>query len=563
MAAISAPQFASALRSASGTHDDGGTWEYSVPAGKEQANLFYDPNQSISSERSNLHLEYPQRQTLTPHQTNGNSILSQNSRRQTSQRRANPSDSSYNLRAYNTAESSLQPSIQINSSTPRSNSHKGGRSEADRAFDVYGNPSSRGSGNASMEQEEQDNLTRSPQTVQDGLESSRWIHRDKLAQIESQEMQQAGFHIRRKSESRSRSSRRDRSQDEYATGAGEGERSETHNLVQSEKRQRVASPVPSGLQDRNESGPMEYDLRPPEERASEQQNDKDQYTQLRQPRRKASISRLPLPKSSSIPIPVDYIERNTPTPINGVDKERISYNRPQSRSHSVGSQMLLDDGGEPKVTAQSLSNQNSPQGSPIRARTPGKTVPASNRKVSTTRAVSGQQKPRTSSGTYRNSPGQRPRTTSSEMRPATSINRPEGDPPWLATMYKPDPMLPPDQQLLPTHAKRLQQEQWEKEGKGGSVYDRHGNPLNVYENPNPQLKVQSLEIPAVKEEDGTWPLRSPRSPSSEHGGYKTMPTVQKSSPAPAPSSKPIRPIRVQDPPEAKEKKGGCTCCIIM
>ena len=32
-------------------------------------------------------------------------------------------------------------------------------------------------------------------------------------------------------------------------------------------------------------------------------------------------------------------------------------------------------------------------------------------------------------------------------------------------MFKPDPRLPPDQQLLPTHAKKLQQEQWEKAKK--------------------------------------------------------------------------------------------------
>lgn len=54
---------------------------------------------------------------------------------------------------------------------------------------------------------------------------------------------------------------------------------------------------------------------------------------------------------------------------------------------------------------------------------------------------------------------QRQRSSSTPRRTPGPLNRPEGDPPWLATMFKPDPRLPPEQQMLPTHAKRLAMQQ--------------------------------------------------------------------------------------------------------
>ena len=53
----------------------------------------------------------------------------------------------------------------------------------------------------------------------------------------------------------------------------------------------------------------------------------------------------------------------------------------------------------------------------------------------------------------------------------------EGEPPWMVSAFRPDPRLPPEQQLLPTVAKRLQQEKWEREGKVGNVYDKEFRPL--------------------------------------------------------------------------------------
>jgi len=68
-------------------------------------------------------------------------------------------------------------------------------------------------------------------------------------------------------------------------------------------------------------------------------------------------------------------------------------------------------------------------------------------------------------------------------------------------MYKPDPRLPPDQQVIPTHAKRMQQEQWEKEGKFGNVYDTSFRPLNQEEfRPRPNSVSPPPDAPSENEE---------------------------------------------------------------
>jgi len=100
-------------------------------------------------------------------------------------------------------------------------------------------------------------------------------------------------------------------------------------------------------------------------------------------------------------------------------------------------------------------------------------------------------------------------------------------------MYKPDPRLPPDQQLLPTVAKRLQQEQWEREGKFGNAYDTNFRPLNDEElrTPEPAHNADGEQKP---EDGGDWPLRSPKSPALSTsrpgtagggGSYSTMPKI--------------------------------------
>lgn len=189
----------------------------------------------------------------------------------------------------------------------------------------------------------------------------------------------------------------------------------------------------------------------------------------------------------------------------------------------------------------------------------------------------------------------------------------EGEAPWIASMYKPDPRLPPDQQMLPTHAKRMAQEQWEKEGKVGTVYDRDFRPLNVQGFPEqPPHPSPAKDLPPTPGSaaftagqtdffggglslqlggDGinTTILTSPRSPldqplgsprSFTSGGrpgtsssYKLMPSTSNAAgpgTSPAPVSKTAQPVRVPEEPredekadeKRKKKEGGCGCVVM-
>ena len=64
-------------------------------------------------------------------------------------------------------------------------------------------------------------------------------------------------------------------------------------------------------------------------------------------------------------------------------------------------------------------------------------------------------------------------------------------------MYKPDPRLPPDQQIIPTHAKRQQQAQWSEAGAIPTTYDREFSPLAVQtenELKQPAVSVQHCPV---------------------------------------------------------------------
>jgi hypothetical protein len=371
-----------------------------------------------------------------------------------------------------------------------------------------------------------------PYAEEEDPERSRWIHRDKLARIESQELQAAGIILPR-ARAASKSSRREHSREH-----GNGIRSE-----QGQKRQKIES-FPTE-EEYDESG--EWDLRLPEEVA---ENQGDIYEDVSGGLK--GVSRIPVSKRSPIPIPMEHLERDTPIRRkqsggwNG-EEDGLSYSKVRGRSESIKN---LDDPSATPTPAKRIPSEASPTKKPAV------------RKESTpnTRAPSAQ-RPKTRSGSNRDVSGQRPTTRSGEL---ASAKRPEGDPPWLATMYKPDPRLPPDQQLLPTVAKRLQQEQWEKEGKFGNAYDTSFRPLNDEEfNPQPEPARQEI---VVSDQDSEWPLRGPKSPTlstgrpGTAGGYSTMPKINAPVIEPAPTRRP--PIRVQEPPE-DAKKGGCGCCVIM
>jgi hypothetical protein len=135
----------------------------------------------------------------------------------------------------------------------------------------------------------------------------------------------------------------------------------------------------------------------------------------------------------------------------------------------------------------------------------------------------------------------------------------------------------------------MQQEQWENEGRVGSMYDKDFGLLNTNDPTGKRLSqlanLDPINIEKARENE-TWPLPSPvkqedhslekvdtntaKSPSSEQGAYKLTPKINQG-PQRAPSPKMAPPIappeekpsvtRVPEPKEETEKKG--CCCIVM
>jgi hypothetical protein len=133
-------------------------------------------------------------------------------------------------------------------------------------------------------------------------------------------------------------------------------------------------------------------------------------------------------------------------------------------------------------------------------------------------------------------------------------------------MYKPDPRLPPDQQMLPTLAKKMQQEQWEKEGRTPNTYDRDFAPLAVYPNDMPPVPPKTDEFIQPAEEKDREPPQPPKSPEpprpNTSTGYSTMPKVQDTPPlglTPNPNWNPPVVTAQQQP----KKEKSCGCCIVM
>ncbi|KAL1965367.1 hypothetical protein VTN77DRAFT_5804 [Rasamsonia byssochlamydoides] len=405
------------------------------------------------------------------------------------------------------------------------------------------------------------------------VDDDNWIHRDKLARIESEELQQAAMRIQRQVRAGSKSSSlRGRSYDTHSLNGTvvTSPSTEYTEPWPSLQRQQLDSPIP--LEDLEQEAPseaerMNWDLRRPEEIAAESQDDSASAKLYKNTGLKKSSSRIPVLTTSPHPISPDQVEPS-PFPV-GNSTPPMTSSRPGSRAG-------------PQSQSQSQAQASPAKKTPAKG-TPSSTgrkssAPSGNRKTSAT------QKQRAASGSNAKD---RPGTRAGETRPTTAVNRPEGDPPWLATMYKPDPRLPPEQQMLPTHAKRLQQELWEKEGKTPSVYDREFAPLAVRPddepprvNPEPakaepesqaeeaqaeEAEATSAEPPA---DSSSWPLKSPKSPepSNRPGtsgtNYSTMPKVQTTPPVGLPVPQKAQPPPAAVPEPEKEEKG-CGCCIVM
>ena len=368
-------------------------------------------------------------------------------------------------------------------SRPDLNASRSG-SEADSLLDLYSKPRSLGESSlrGSMDRTDRVLAHEEPFLEDEDPERSRWIHRDKLALIESHEMQEAGIklppQLQKSTTSRSRSRREKNKSQERNIIAPDHDKEK--QLMEERKEVRSASPIQQD--DEGEHVMMnEYDIRTSGEIAANNLVDTSSsngHRQIQHDLRKSS-SRIPLPRSSPMPIPQEHIERDVPLPrkrgTSGIysngDENGLSYSRVRNRNDSVGSAILLDD-IESIPTHPSTSESNSTSFNQTTLPKPHRTTsspqrPKSRSGLDTTPL---NHKPRnitTTAATPRTPPStQRPKSRSGiEPRPATAVNRPEGEAPWLATMYKPDPRLPPEEQLLPTHAKRLQQEQWEQAQK--------------------------------------------------------------------------------------------------
>lgn len=423
-------------------------------------------------------------------------------------------------------------------------------------------------------------------------DQSKWIHRDKLKEIEIREMEEAGFRVGRSSRSNSRSQsarRRSRSRRSSSVEAG-------HNGDEHMDTRKVVSPIPAEDEEEYEQQQMwgspnheEYiDSQPNSPRAAGHNG-------------RPSTSRIPLPKTSGLPAPTSVTDREAPLPRSRAGSENwngdIAANGARVRSGSVGSQALLDEPYDDRQVTPPFGHKRnlsagangsppkSPQKSPMKAKTPGK--PGSAVGARKTSAAKSGPKPRQASTTT--PPSKRPGTSGGSASRPTTSHRPEGEAPWLATMYKPDPRLPPDQQIIPTHAKRMQQEQWETEGRVGSMYDKDFRLLNTDEPSDKRLsQINPIDLEKARENE-QWPLPSPtklpnvenekdgrhasKSPTNEQGAYKLTPTIPQGPHVPSPRLAPQiapagapapRTTRLPEPAadeDVKEKKS--CCCIVM
>ncbi|CAG8099099.1 unnamed protein product [Penicillium salamii] len=502
---------------------DGSQWEFAVPLGHEESRHARPRNSQDS-----------------------NSVRAKSSRK----RHSNGSRSSSVSRAVHAHDS---PYLTSNRGRRDPSLNRRG-SEVGSMRDAYGYDGSR----------------REPEEGKDGLNlildgttsQEQWIHRDKLAKIESEELHQAAILFQRRMRGESKSSGRERSLDSQGAANGTGptsptEYSEPWPELREESRRGV-----NGTTDR-----QHWDLRRPEEIAA----DDAAASLYSHPSQGKSASRIPISTASPVPLAGTGRDSRGPRSRAATDEDDRS-----SRGRRASEPINIDqDGSTPPSSSRPGSRGfTTTQNTPAKKKPAGSTnrktsAPPTNRKTSAprSRAVSG---------------NARPTTRGNETRPTTAANRPEGDPPWLATMYKPDPRLPPDQQMLPTLAKKMQQEQWEKEGRTPNTYDRNFAPLAVHPfdappvpsktssdpvpEPEPEPQPQSQQpVDCIQLDDMRQPAKSPEPPRPNTStGYSTMPKVQDTPPmglTPNPNPNWTPPVVTAREQPKKEKS--CGCCIVM
>ncbi|KAL4919293.1 hypothetical protein BDW62DRAFT_42887 [Aspergillus aurantiobrunneus] len=404
-----------------------------------------------------------------------------------------------------------------------------------------------------------------------------WIHRDKLARIESEELQQAAILFHRRPGTGSTRAGRGRSRDQHhgsvngntTTASPPTEHLEPWPDLQEGQQNNAVLSAPADGDDLEDEERKHWDLRRPEEIAADM--DSSASNIYRNPGLRKSSSRIPIPMTSPAPLSPEQIDREYFTPRSraptdeGEETPTIEMPRRASEPATVDSASTSSPASESRPGSRGVQASQNAAAKKTPAK-PGQT----NRKAS----APNPRKPTARSRATSSNNTQRPTTRSGEARPATAVNRPEGDPPWLATMYKPDPRLPPDQQILPTHARKMQQEQWAKEGKTPTTYDREFAPLAIA--PDPPRPEDKVEKDTEKDDQqvlkteglGLQALRKSPEPGTRPGtstGYSAMPKVQDTPPntlSPRFHSQTISTAQ-GPPPEDEKVKEGCGCCIVM
>lgn len=385
----------------------------------------------------------------------------------------------------------------------------------------------------------------------DGDENSKWIHRDKLARIESEELKAAGIFVPLPRASSKQ--RRDRSQSRLRRGVGDA----AEPAIQSRSRKNSSTTEHHAP----ETMVPSWDLRTPEEIAEEEANAYFTSNGLK------GGSRIPVAKTSPAPIQLDVLSvTSRRLPDSPEDDSVLQSAKTRARSTSAGTKGAeLPDPSGTMAAAKRAAPETSPKknaAGPRKSSAPAKAP-------SRPKTRSSPSKDSTGNG------GSRPPTRSAKI-PTKEL---EGEPPWMINSYKPDPRLPPDEQLLPTVARRLVQEQWEREGKFGDAYDTALRPLNNNALPEPAHAEKSADGEHAKQDLrqlAEWPLKveaashPAKSPTARQGSYSTMPKISDSPRTAAQATFANQQPAQQETaapsaPEEKDtkEKGGCGCCVVM
>ncbi|KAK6531323.1 hypothetical protein TWF281_008134 [Arthrobotrys megalospora] len=382
----------------------------------------------------------------------------------------------------------------------------------------------------------------------DNREASSWIHRDKLMRIESVEFKKTPTSSEAWVKTASRKLSMGRMSEARATT----------NANAWENSYEMGGEDDTEVFDDND-----FDLRLPEEREAERVAQK-----LAAARNKSNTpSKIPVNMASPAPIPLQFLERNSPlkrarsSSLDEDEVQSISYPATRARSQTLESE-------DPPVTPP----EKSAPGTASSSTPPNKTArslskssprrPSSSHRTSTTGGKPNPKLRTASASGNRGSGG----SGSANISATPQHKSPEGQPPWAVASYAPDPKLPQDQQIIPTVAKRLQQEEWERQNAPAAVFDRDLRPLKLHEK-----DIEPKEAINFGEQSAQWPISNekqrepPPMAEPKMESPKILPKAPRSeSPPPRPPSR--EPIRVKDPdelPSKGKKDKGCCGCTIM